>query len=79
MEEVIAALRSFNRFFTQFVGALDPDFLGSGLTLAEARLLFEIAHSDSPRVMSADCSGASPSEAGSSADAATIPGNGPSP
>ena len=47
MEDVIATVRSFNRFFTQSVGALDPDFLGTGLTLAEARLLFEIAHSTS--------------------------------
>jgi DNA-binding MarR family transcriptional regulator/GNAT superfamily N-acetyltransferase len=44
MNDAIAAVRRFNRFFTRFVGALDADFLDSGLSLAEARILFEIAH-----------------------------------
>lgn len=48
MEQTIAAVRGFNRFFTQRVGALDERFLGSDLTLAEARLLFEIAQADRP-------------------------------
>lgn len=48
MEETIAAVRTFNRFYTQFVGALDVRFLGSALSLAEARLLFEIATGDMP-------------------------------
>ncbi len=39
---MIASIRAFNRFYTQFVGALDSRFLGSDITLAEARLLFEI-------------------------------------
>jgi DNA-binding MarR family transcriptional regulator/GNAT superfamily N-acetyltransferase len=43
MEDAIAAVRQFNRFFTQFVGALDANFLDSGLSLAEARILFEVA------------------------------------
>lgn len=43
MHEAIASVRRFNRFFTKFVGALDNDFLETGLTLAEARILFEIA------------------------------------
>jgi DNA-binding MarR family transcriptional regulator/GNAT superfamily N-acetyltransferase len=43
MDGAIAAVRGFNRFYTQFVGALDPRFLGSETTLAEARVLFEIA------------------------------------
>jgi DNA-binding MarR family transcriptional regulator/GNAT superfamily N-acetyltransferase len=43
MENAIAAVRRFNRFFTRFVGALDADFLDTGLSLAEARLIFEIA------------------------------------
>lgn len=46
MDGTMAALRRFNRFFTRFVGALNADFLGSGLTLPEARLLYEIAHAD---------------------------------
>src|SRR5581483_4612552 len=43
MEEAIASVRRFNRFFTRYVGALDNNFLDSGMTLAEARILFEIA------------------------------------
>jgi DNA-binding MarR family transcriptional regulator/GNAT superfamily N-acetyltransferase len=48
MDDAIAAVRTFNRFFTRHVGALNPDFLGAGMTLAEARLLFEIAQADGP-------------------------------
>jgi DNA-binding MarR family transcriptional regulator/GNAT superfamily N-acetyltransferase len=44
MDDDVSALRHFNRFFTRFVGALDADFLDSGMSLAEARILFEIAH-----------------------------------
>jgi DNA-binding MarR family transcriptional regulator/GNAT superfamily N-acetyltransferase len=44
MEDVIDAVRSFNRFFTRFVGALDSDFLKTGMSLGEARILLEIAH-----------------------------------
>jgi DNA-binding MarR family transcriptional regulator/GNAT superfamily N-acetyltransferase len=43
MEDLLASVRGFNRFYTQFVGALDPDFLGAGMSLPEARVLFEIA------------------------------------
>ena len=39
----MASVRRFNRFFTAFVGALDDDFLKTGMTLAEARILSEIA------------------------------------
>jgi DNA-binding MarR family transcriptional regulator/GNAT superfamily N-acetyltransferase len=46
MEQMIASVRGFNRFFTRLVGALDADFLDTGMTLAEARLLFEIAQRD---------------------------------
>ena len=42
MDHAIAAVRRFNRFYTQAVGALDARFLGSEMNLAEARLLFEI-------------------------------------
>ena len=48
MDAAIAAVRGFNRFYTQLVGALDPRFLDSALSLAEARLLFEIAQLDRP-------------------------------
>jgi DNA-binding MarR family transcriptional regulator/GNAT superfamily N-acetyltransferase len=43
MEDALAAVRAFNRFYTLFVGALDPEFLGTNLSLPEARVLFEIA------------------------------------
>jgi DNA-binding MarR family transcriptional regulator/GNAT superfamily N-acetyltransferase len=48
MENAIATLRGFNRFFTHYVGALDARFLGTDMTLPEARLLFEIAHAEAP-------------------------------
>lgn len=44
MDDVIDAVRRFNRFFTRFVGALDSDFLKTGMSLGEARILLEIAH-----------------------------------
>src|ERR1700749_658018 len=47
MEKAIASVRRFNRFFTQFVGALDNNFLDSGMTLVEARILFEVANAES--------------------------------
>jgi DNA-binding MarR family transcriptional regulator/GNAT superfamily N-acetyltransferase len=46
MEDATATIRRFNRFFTLFVGALDANFLSTGMSLAEARLLYEIAMRD---------------------------------
>ncbi len=46
MEDTLAAVRRFNRFYTKLVGALDANFLESGMSLAEARLLFEIRHGE---------------------------------
>jgi DNA-binding MarR family transcriptional regulator/GNAT superfamily N-acetyltransferase len=40
--EAVAAVRRFNRAYTQRIGALDASFLGVGLPLGTARLLFEI-------------------------------------
>lgn len=48
MDSTIPALRAFNRFYTKFSGALDQRFLGSALSLAEGRLLYEIATRDQP-------------------------------
>jgi len=44
MNDAIDTIRAFNRFYTQFVGALDSSFLDSRMSLGEARLLFEINH-----------------------------------
>lgn len=44
----IAAIRSFNRFYTQRIGAVSDAFLDSEWTLSEARVLYEIAHGDDP-------------------------------
>ncbi len=43
MTDAIAALRAFNRFYTSRVGALDARFLGTDLSLVEARVLYEVA------------------------------------
>ncbi|HXQ17000.1 MAG TPA: bifunctional helix-turn-helix transcriptional regulator/GNAT family N-acetyltransferase [Caulobacteraceae bacterium] len=48
MEDAIAAVRLFNRFYTRRVGALNQRFLGAELTLPEARLMFEIEHAEAP-------------------------------
>lgn len=48
MDSTIPTLRAFNRFHTKFSGALDQHFLGSALSLAEGRLLYEIATRDQP-------------------------------
>jgi DNA-binding MarR family transcriptional regulator/GNAT superfamily N-acetyltransferase len=37
------SLRHFNRFYTAQIGVLDRDLLGSGHSLAEARILYELA------------------------------------
>jgi DNA-binding MarR family transcriptional regulator/GNAT superfamily N-acetyltransferase len=39
----ISAIRDFNRLYTQQLGLLDRGFLGSKLTLTEARVLYELA------------------------------------
>ena len=48
MDEAVAALRAFTRFYTRSVGALGAHYLGSDLTLTEARLLYEIANGEAP-------------------------------
>src|SRR5512136_1671264 len=42
MRSVIPTVRTFNRFYTRVVGVLDDRHLRTGLTLGQARVLFEI-------------------------------------
>lgn len=44
--DTVAAVRRFNRFYTRAIGALDRGFLGGPYTLAETRVLWEIAHAE---------------------------------
>ncbi len=44
MVTVVDDVRGFNRFYTRVLGLLRPDLAGSPFGLAEARVLFELAH-----------------------------------
>lgn len=46
MNDAVVALRAFNRFHTRFSGALEPHYMGSDLSLIEARLLYELVQKD---------------------------------
>ncbi|MEV0648496.1 helix-turn-helix domain-containing GNAT family N-acetyltransferase [Phytomonospora sp. NPDC050363] len=47
----IAAVRSFNRFYTKVIGTLGESLLDSGHTLTEARVLFELAQRETMPVV----------------------------
>jgi DNA-binding MarR family transcriptional regulator/N-acetylglutamate synthase-like GNAT family acetyltransferase len=48
MEPFVDRARRFNRFYTRAIGMLGEGYLGSGYTLAEARVIYELASRDAP-------------------------------
>ena len=51
LAERVAAVRSFSRFFTTVIGALDEGLLQSPYSLTEARVIFELAQAEVTEVV----------------------------
>ncbi len=48
MDDRVAAVRRFSRFYSRRLGMLQDAFLQTAFSLAEARVLYELAHRDQP-------------------------------
>lgn len=48
MSDAVAAVREFNRFYTRRLGLLGPGYLGTRHSVAEARVLWELARAGAP-------------------------------
>jgi len=44
IDEQIARIRAFNRFYTSIIGLLDKQYLNSEFSLTEVRIMFELDH-----------------------------------
>jgi DNA-binding MarR family transcriptional regulator/GNAT superfamily N-acetyltransferase len=48
LQSNVAAFRRFNRWYTRFLGVLDEEWLKGGYSLAEARVMYEVATRQKP-------------------------------